>query len=145
VPNLANTLRDEIRRLARKEVRQHVSGAARAVAQHRRDIAGMKRQIQRLEQTVAFLERREGERLKQKPPVERAEGARFSAKGLRAHRSRLGLSAKEYARLVGVSGLTIYNWESGKSRPRPQQLAALVAVRSLGKREAERRLAMLES
>jgi transcriptional regulator with XRE-family HTH domain len=44
---------------------------------------------------------------------------------------------------TGVSALTIYSWESGKSRPRKKQLAGLAAVRRLGKREARKRLEML--
>jgi DNA-binding transcriptional regulator YiaG len=64
----------------------------------------------------------------------------FPAAALRA---RLGLSAKDFGRLVGVAGLTIYSWESGKSRPRQKQLAGLAAVRHLGKREAGKRLEML--
>ena len=143
MPNLATTLREEIRRLARKELRTQVGATVKAAAQHRRDLATLKRQVRRLERAVVFLERQERERIGQKPPVERAEGARFSAKGVRAHRQRLGLSAKHYGRLVGVSGLTVYHWESGRSRPRRQQLAALVAVRGLGKREAMKRLALL--
>jgi DNA-binding transcriptional regulator YiaG len=45
--------------------------------------------------------------------------------------------------LVGVSGLTIYNWEQEKARPRKAQLAALVAVRGIGKKEALLKLAEL--
>jgi DNA-binding transcriptional regulator YiaG len=45
--------------------------------------------------------------------------------------------------LVGVSAQTVYNWEAGKSRPRQQQLAAIAAIRKLGKREAQARLASL--
>ena len=51
-------------------------------------------------------------------------------------RDRLGLSAKDYGLLVGVAGLTIHNWESGKARPRAKQLAAWGAVRRTGKWEA---------
>ena len=40
-------------------------------------------------------------------------------------------------------GLTIYNWEQEKARPRKAQLAALVAVRGIGKREALLKLAEL--
>ena len=61
---------------------------------------------------------------------------RFSPTWLRKHRARLSLSAADYARLVGVSGLTIYHWEKGKSRPRQAQLEALAGVRGLGVREA---------
>ena len=50
------------------------------------------------------------------------------------------MSAADYAELVGVSGLTIYNWEKGKSRPRAAQLEAWGEVRNLGKREAWKRL-----
>ena len=68
------------------------------------------------------------------------ENVRFPARSVAAQRRRLELSAADYAKLVGVSGLTIYNWESGKTRPRQEQLAALVAVRGIGKKEAQRRL-----
>jgi hypothetical protein len=35
----------------------------------------------------------------------------------------------------------VYHWETGKSRPRAAQLAAIAAVRKLGKREVAARLA----
>ena len=55
-------------------------------------------------------------------------------------RQRLGLSAREMALLLGVSQISVYNWEQGKARPRAAQLAAIAAVRKLGKREAAERL-----
>ena len=56
--------------------------------------------------------------------------------GLKNHRKRLGLSAADFGQLVGVSGLTIYNWESGKSKPRRKQLPQIAHVRTLGKKQA---------
>lgn len=144
MPNLATVLKDEIRRLARKEVRQEVEPTRKLVAQQRRDIAELKRQVQQQERTIAFLQQREKQRLAKKPTEQLAQNARFSPTRLRSQRERLGLSAADYARLVGVSAQSIYLWEQGKSRPRPQQLAALVAVRGIGKREAQRRLEMLD-
>lgn len=35
------------------------------------------------------------------------------------------MSAADYAKLVGVSPQTIYNWEKGKTRPRKEQIARL--------------------
>ena len=72
-------------------------------------------------------------------------GIRFSAKSVRSQRERLGLSAADYGKLVGVSGLTICHWEQEKARPRKAQLATLVAVRGMGKREALNRLAELNA
>ena len=74
--------------------------------------------------------------------VPASKEAGVAARTIKAERVRLGLSAKDFGRLVGVSGLTIYSWESGKSRPRKKQLAGLAAVRRLGKREARKRLNM---
>ena len=144
MPNLATVMKEEMARLARKEIRKEMGVTVKASAQHRRDIAALKRQVQVLEKEVAFLRRQEKKRLGQKPTEEQAEGVRFSAKGMKSHRERLGLSAAKYAKLVGVSELTIYNWESGKGRPRDANLAALAEVRGIGKREALKRLEMLE-
>jgi DNA-binding transcriptional regulator YiaG len=43
--------------------------------------------------------------------------------------------------LLGVSAQTIYNWEAEKSRPRQAQVAAIAAVRKLGKRAIKAQLA----
>src|SRR5207248_252885 len=66
---------------------------------------------------------------------------RFVAKGLKSMRKRLGLSAAQLAALVGVSEQSVYNWETKKATPRKEQFAAIIALRGLGKREAQRRLA----
>jgi transcriptional regulator with XRE-family HTH domain len=69
---------------------------------------------------------------------------RFSAKGLAAKRKRRDLSAAAMAALLGVSGQSIYKWEEGKTRPRASQLPAIAALRKMGKREANARLAALQ-
>ena len=42
-----------------------------------------------------------------------------------------------------ITGLTVYSWEQGKFGPRKEQLAKLVAVRQMGKREVTKRLEMM--
>lgn len=143
MPNIQSVLREEISRLARKELKANTDTLRKTNSQQRRDIAELKRQVSELTRTVKHLERAERKRIGSAVPETAAEGRRFSQKGLIAHRKKLGLSAADYAELVGVTGQTIYSWEQGKSRPRDSQLAALVAVRALGKREAERRLEMI--
>ena len=145
MPNIVAVLKDEIRRLAKREIKAATGSTKQAVAQYRRDIAKLKRLVQAQQKEVAFLKAQERKRLGQ-PQIkdeEELEGVRFSARSVLAQRQRLGLSQADYAKLVGVSPMTIYNWESGNSRPRSEQLAALVAVRKLGKREAVKKLEML--
>ena len=144
MPNVAAVLKEEITRLARKEVKDQVGLLKKAVAEQRRTIAELKRQIATLERNQVFLETQEKRRLSKAPKAEAAEGVRFSPKWAKADRKRLGLSAKDYSLLVGVSALTIYNWESGKSKPRAKALAGWAEVRGIGKREAMRRLELLQ-
>ena len=146
MPNLAATLKEEIQRLARKEIKAQTGSTKQAVAKYRREIASLKRQMWEQEKKISFLEAQEQKRLEQPQATEEsAEGIRFSARSVKAQRERLGLSAASYAKLVGVSALTIYNWEQGKSRPRKEQLAALVAVRGIGKREALAKLELIKA
>lgn len=39
-------------------------------------------------------------------------------------------------KLIGVSGLSIYHWEGGKSRPRDKYLPAIAALKKLGRKNA---------
>jgi DNA-binding transcriptional regulator YiaG len=71
-----------------------------------------------------------------------AQGLRFRVAGFANLRKKLGLSAAEMGKLMGVSAQSVYHWETGKSRPRAAQLAAIAAVRKLGKREVAQRLAV---
>jgi DNA-directed RNA polymerase specialized sigma24 family protein/DNA-binding XRE family transcriptional regulator len=138
-------LKDEITRLARKEIKSQTGVTKRLATQHRRDLAALKRTVAALQKEVAFLAAQEKKRVKSKPVQEdKAENVRFSPRWVKIHRDKLGLSAAHYGKLVGVSGLSIYNWETGKARPRAQFLPKLAAVRGLGKREAIKRLEMLE-
>ena len=158
--NLASALKEEIGRLARKEVRQQTAGTAKSTAQMERDIAALKRQVQDLQRKLSPprapratepVKKASGKKTAAKKangkaagaaskPAEQSGRARFSAKGLKTDRERLGLSADNYGKLVGVSGLSIYNWEQGKARPRESSIAALMSVRGIGKREAAKRL-----
>ncbi|MHB1034999.1 MAG: helix-turn-helix domain-containing protein [Pirellulales bacterium] len=137
MPNIATVLKDEMRRLAKREIKVNTSTTKGAVAQFRRDIAKLKRQMRAQEK----------KRLGQPEPVEEdeLEGVRFSARSAKAQRERLGLSQQAYATLVGVLPTTIYNCEAGNSRPRKEPFAALVAVRGIGKREATARLEAMKS
>ena len=142
--NLTHALRDEITRLAKKEIKGQITALRGASGRYRREIAGLKRVTKDLEKRLAHIEQQERRRVKKGPSPELAEGARFSPRGLASHRAKLGLSAADYGLLAGVSGQMIYIYERGETRPRTARLAKLVAVRGLGKREAMHRLALLE-
>lgn len=138
--NIAGVLREEISRLARKELRKQTGAFKKASAQYRRDIAELKRRVGDLQRKTAQIERRASRTAVSSTTERQTAGTRFTAKGLRSQRKRLGLSAADYGKLVGVTGQSIYSWEQEKSRPRKQQVAQIASVRRLGKREALARI-----
>jgi DNA-binding transcriptional regulator YiaG len=140
MPNIASVLKEEISRLARKEIREQTSTLKKTSARYRTDIAEMKRQISDLQRKVTVLENQALKDIPSQVENTDAEAVRFTAKGLRSQRKRLGLSAANYGRLVGVTGQTIYSWEQEASHPRKQQVATLAAIRNMSKREAQARL-----
>lgn len=145
MPNIGTVLREEISRLSRRQIRNQVDATKKATTQHRRQIAALKRQVAQLERQVTLLVRK----FVETPPAVSAASTgirpRFVAKGLRSQRKRLGLSATDYGKLLGVSAQSIYNWEHELASPRAVQLSRLAALRGLGKREATQRLKQLRS
>jgi DNA-binding transcriptional regulator YiaG len=69
-----------------------------------------------------------------------SNGHTFKANDLRDDRAKLGLSAKDYGKLVGVTGLTVYHWEAGRAKPTRKRLKEIANIRTMGKAEATRRL-----
>jgi DNA-binding transcriptional regulator YiaG len=136
MPNIASVLKAEITRIARKELRAEIEGLKKTASSHRSDIAALKRRCQSLEQEL----RRFGKTLPKPAPASPGSDTethlRFSAKGLASHRRRLELSADALGLLLGASGQSVYNWESGAARPRPAHMPAIAALRSLSKRQA---------
>ena len=145
MPNIATVLREEISRLSRKEIRSQLDATKKATTQHRRHIAALKRQIAQLGRQVAMLARNVLHTPQAVSAAPTATRPRFVAKGLRSQRKRLGLSATDYGKLLGVSAQTIYNWERELASPRTEQLSRLAALRGIGKRQAAERLKQLRS
>ena len=143
MPNIASILKDEIIRLARREVRKEVEGLKKASAHSRTEIAGLKRRVADLEKQHARLEKRTPKKVIPEAEGEGTTRHRFSAERFAAQRQKLGVSAGAMGTLLGVSAQSVYNWEAGKSRPRQQQLAEIAALRKLGKRQAQALLANL--
>ena len=163
---LVNVLKEEIVRLARKEIRKHAAEAAKLTTQVERDVTALKRQVQDLQRKLSAPQAQDGpkqttskktgsKKTAAKSRTGKAAGAAstpaaqqsartpFSSASLKASRERVGLSADNYGKLIGVSGLSIYNWESGKARPRESNIAALMTIKGIGKREAAKRLEAL--
>jgi DNA-binding transcriptional regulator YiaG len=148
MPNVAIALKAEFARLARKEIRSTLDPLKKATAGFRSEIASLKRRLGQLDKQVKRAARAAltAERIRAQATQNEQEGKhRWRAAGFAQHRQRLGLSAAQCGKLLGVSSLTVYKWESGSVRPRASHLPAIAQLRAMGKREAAAKLEELGS
>ena len=140
MPSIEKTLKSEIQRLARKEVKAATADLRKASVAHRKAIADFRRRIALLGRDNKRLLREAAKEPKavEETADEEVEKARITGKMIRSIRSRLGLSQAAFAELVGVHKLSVYQWEhkEGRLSFRGDGKARIVAVRKMTKKEA---------
>jgi DNA-binding transcriptional regulator YiaG len=133
---LEQTIKSEIIRLAKKQLRATCVPLAREVRQLKRFVRELCRTVRPLKALGAELEAQRAAQLaKLEAAPEEVKAARLSPRLIKKLRQKIGISQGELAVLVGVSASAVAFWEQGRARPREQTKAALVALRKLGKRE----------
>ncbi len=147
MPNIAQLLKDEISRLARKEVRS----ACIPLQQQLRDLRKTTRQqrevIDALQQRIGQLQAVASsptEKILEAPAIAEDRQIRLSGSSIKNHRQRLGLSQGQLGQLLNVSTNTIVRWEQGKSKPREAYRAGIAQLRTMGVREVKKLLAAME-
>lgn len=137
----AKTMSEEVRRLARKEVRAATADLQKRTLFLRKQNTQLKQQLSELARAQARLE---AELKKGARPVAEAEGerARITAKGIRALRRKWGFTREQFAKLLQATPQSVYQWESkeGALNLREKSRTAYLSVRSLGARDARRLL-----
>ena len=139
--NLGVTIRSEIVRLAKRELRKTLLPLGR-------DVRLLKSAVSQLRKTVLALERfaaqQQNELKKRKIPLEatpeEVKKSRFSPALIQSLRKSLGISQKELAILAGVTVGAAHLWEIGKFRPKDEKKAVMVALRKLGRRDVRKLL-----
>ena len=150
MPNVANVLREEIQRLAKKQVKAGLGPLKRDQVRLKKHVADLRRQVAALTSANRELQKKVTPVVAVKAAeqaTERASKLRPTAKSLEALRGRLGLTQVQFGKLLGVSGAAVTQWagKDGRVRMRSTTLTALAEIRNIGKREAHRRLnAMVE-
>lgn len=147
MPNIGAMLKEEITRLSRRSTKNIYVPLKKDVAELKRVVVEQRRTIERLAKDNVRLVADLNSRIARLPevPQQQAEHVRISPRIIKAQRTRLGLSQDEFAKLLGVSGHSVFLWEHEKAAPRPKIKAAFAAVRQLGKREARQRLEAMAS
>ncbi len=139
MPDVATVLKQEIRRLAKKEIMIVAADQSKQIRGLKGTVRDLRKQVAALEKNVRTLAARPQSR----PQTETEEKSiRISARSIRSHRKRLGLTQAQMSKLLGVSTASVTFWESGRTSPRGKNRQAIAELRTMGSRDAK---VMLES
>ena len=135
-----STIKSEILRLAKKEVKA-------AFLPLRHEVWAMRLKLSGLSKNVAVLNRqakevRQGEvRSKLEASPEEVKASRLTPERIRNLRMKKGLSQRELGILTGATTGAVLSWEKGKFKPKGDKKAALVALRKVTKQDVKKMLA----
>jgi DNA-binding transcriptional regulator YiaG len=138
---LGATIKSEIVRLAKREIRKTLVPLSRDVRLLKSTVSEIRKAVLVLERLAALQQKELGKRkIPLEATPEEVKKSRFSPRLIRSLRKHLGISQKELAILAGVTIGAAHLWEKGKFEPKDEKKRVMVALRKLGRREVRKLL-----
>ena len=137
---LESTIKSEIQRLSKREIRA-------TFVPFRREVRAMRLRLSSLSKNFSTLNRLTKEQMQNLPKKgleatpEEVKASRLTPDRIRGLRKKLGISMRELGLLIGVTTWAVLMWEKGKFKPKAEKKAALVALKKFRKREVRKILA----
>jgi DNA-binding transcriptional regulator YiaG len=131
---LAVTLEKEVARVTQNELK-------RALAALHAEVTALKRKVEAQERKLESVATQTNRRAAAAAAKAAEEGPPLDPTTIRAIRKRLGLSQANLAQVVSVTPVAVYFWEAGRTTPKGQRREALLELKSMGKKQAQARLA----
>ena len=140
MPNVGQVLKEEISRIARKEIRTTCDLLRKQVQTLRRTVRDQHETIVKLEKSLAKMVEQTASQTgtglyAPAAEAEQETRARVTPASIKRHRHRLGLSQAQLGEVLSVSTNSIVRWEQGTSQPRVQYRTALLRLRDMGVRQ----------
>ncbi len=143
--NLNLVFRKEVSRIVSRETRSVVDPLIVKVLALKKEIAEQKQMLKVLVENAGLQNRIVSVKDKIKPiPEEDLENVRIGGKLIKKMRSKFKMTRDVLAKMLGVSQNSVYQWESGRVRPRKQVIARLVALRNMGKKDIRKIVVQLK-
>ena len=137
-----STIKGEIMRLAKREVRGSFFPLRREVYALKLKLSGLMKSFTAMErQAKEVLKQQTQKKLELQASPEEVKISRLTPQRIRLMRNKIGISQKDLGILLDVSIGAVGMWEKGKFAPSAKKKAALIALRKLGKREVKSLLA----
>ncbi len=143
--NFAQLLKEEITRLSKKEVRTAIAPVFTAIQTLRKANMEQKKKLAELE----HLFQKYASAIPEMQSSPDGKGLSFDKKtrlgpgGIIRIRKRLGLDRQSMSRLLGVNPNSIFLWEHGKNKPRPNMREKILSMRDLTRKDIQEQLKAL--
>ena len=136
-----STIKSEIIRLAKREVRQVSAPLGRDVQSLKNTISQLRKSVLAIER-VAVQKQKEFSRreIRLEASPEELKKSRFSPRLIRSLRKKLRITQKELTVLAGVTVGAVHQWEVGKFQPKTVKKARLAALRRITRSDVKKLL-----
>lgn len=138
--DIKKILSDEMRRLARKEIKAEVEPLVKKILELRKTVSALSKELKASK--VAAVKRTPAveEPNNASIQVKRVSKTKLDASAIRRIRERLGVSQMVFGKLIGASLLSVSHWELGNSVPRAIFKERILSLKNVGKRELKKLL-----
>lgn len=141
----SNAFRNEVVRMARKELKPELQDMRKLITSHRSEIASLKREVKSLTSQLKVAQRHAKaggvDAPSDQPKVSKLAARQefvLAPEMLTQMRQTLGATQLQMAALLAVSPLSYSRWEKGLTKPRPKQLAKIEELVSMGPFKAKK-------
>ncbi len=134
--DIRKVMNEEIRRLARKEIKAAMAPLLAAGSVQKKRIAELEKRIKVLEASKPSPKAEQPAIIVPAVPEGGKEKQiRLTSARIRKVRTKLAISQEQFAKLLGVNTQSVNFWENGKTSPRLILKKQIAAIRDMGKRE----------
>ncbi len=140
MPNVVQIMRDEIRRVARKEIRSESTSLINQVRKLRETVKKQNQTITQLQKSLVKLSPQSTAVVLGDSDDEQPR-ARITPASIKRQRTKLKLSQRELGKLLGVTATTVVRWETGTCKPRATHQAQIAELRNMSIQAIKTKLA----
>lgn len=135
--DIKQALTEEIRRLAKKEVKSACEPLAAKIAELKKLVSAQSKELKAL--IGGATKAPKAPKLESLESADGDKSIRLNAKGIRRIREKLDISQMVMAKLVDASHLSVSHWEIGKTEPRLEFKKKIAALRSMSRNDIVKR------
>lgn len=142
MPNIAIILKNEIQRLAKREVKSAVTPLHKTIIALRKEVSALKKDLKATAKSAKASARSAKVAKEEVVEAVKTPRVRPTSKTIIALRQKFGMSQAEFGKLMNVGRITIARWESqeGKLNLRPSARDSFAGIQKLGAKAARAQL-----